>query len=325
MSLSQKIDKLSKFVGNTSVYKLDFDSCNLYAKLEYNNFMGSIKDRPALYAFKEAIKNGQIDENTTIVESSSGNFAMGLAGVCKCLGLKFIAVVDPNITWEKEKHLTFLAHKIVKVQEMDTTGGYLLTRIQTVKKLIEENDNYFSINQYSNPNNYMSYYHTMGEEIINKFSRLDYLFVAVSTGGTVTGLSLKLKEKFPNLKVIAVDIEGSLAFGTKTKERSISGLGSSRKSEFLEHSKVDDFLLLSQDDIIEGCNELLADQMLFAGGSSGAVYKAAKNYLQQEKNKETQALIICPDRGHAYIDIIYKKKKEIKAKESKALLEENFA
>lgn len=302
----QKINKLAKFVGNTSVYQLDFDNCNLYAKLEYNNFMGSIKDRPALYAFKQAIKDGRINENTTIVESSSGNFAMGLAGICKCLGLKFIAVVDPNITWEKEKHLTFLAHKIVKVQEMDDTGGYLLTRIQMVKRLLAENDNFFTINQYSNPNNFLSYYHTMGQEIVEEFSDLDYLFVSVSTGGTATGLSLRLKEKYDNLKVVAVDVEGSLAFGTQTKKRNISGLGSSRKSDFLGLGKIDDFKLLPETEIIKGCNELLTEQMIFAGGSSGAVYKAAKDFLIQENRKNANALIICPDRGHAYIDVVYK-------------------
>lgn len=318
MNLSKKIDRLSQFIGNTSVYKLDFGNCNLYAKLEYNNFMGSIKDRPALYAFKEAIERGYIDENTTIVESSSGNFAMGLAGICKCLGLKFIAVVDPKITWEKEKHLSYLAHKIIKVQEMDDTGGYLLTRINMVKKLIEENHNYFSINQYSNPNNYLSYYHTMGAEIVNEFSRLDYLFVSVSTGGTVTGLSLRLKEKFKDLTVVAVDIEGSLAFGNFTKERNISGLGSSRKSDFIKDGKVDEFQLLSEEQIMEGCNELLIEQMIFAGGSSGAVYKAAKMFLKKEGIHNANALIICPDRGHAYIDIVYKREQLFK-EESKQL------
>jgi len=319
MSLLQKIDKLSKFVGNTPVYKLDFHKSNLYAKLEYNTFMGSVKDRPALFALKEAIKDGSINQHTTILESSSGNFAIGLAGMCKCLGLKFIAVIDPKITLEKEKNLSFLAHDIVKVKEKDYTGGYLLTRINTVRRLIDENENYYSINQYVNRNNYLSYYHTMGEEIVNEFPSLDYVFVALSTGGTITGLSVKLKENFKNLKIIAVDIEGSLAFANVIKERNISGLGASKKSEFLPYAKVDDFILLTENQIIDGCHELFEEQMIFAGGSSGAVYKAAKNYLTIEGKPNSNALIICPDRGHAYIGDIYKSR--IKVEKPERILE----
>ncbi|WP_340199333.1 pyridoxal-phosphate dependent enzyme [Ascidiimonas sp. W6] len=306
MKLIEKINRLEKLIGNTPNYQLDFQKVNLYAKLEFNSFMGSIKDRPAVYAFKKAIESGEINESTTIVESSSGNFATGLAGVCKCLGLKFIAVVDPFITEEKEKNLSFLAHKIIKVAEKDYTGGYLLSRIETVKRLVAKNENYFSINQYSNPNNYGSYYNTLAIEIIRDFDRLDYLFVAVSTGGTVTGLSLRLKEQFPNLKVIAVDIEGSLAMGGIPKPRSISGMGSSKESEFIKLGSIDHQLILSQQEIINGCNELFYEQMIFAGGSSGAVYTAAKMMLEYELDPNSKALIICPDRGHAYINKVYK-------------------
>ena len=268
--------------------------------------MGSIKDRPAVYAFKKAIESGEINENTTVVESSSGNFATGLAGVCKCLGLKFIAVVDPVITEEKEKNLSFLAHKIIKVSEKDFTEGYLLSRIETVKRLVAENDNYFSINQYSNPNNYNTYANTLANEIIRDFNRLDYLFTSISTGGTVTGLSLRLKQHFKNLKVVAVDIEGSLAMGGQPKPRSTSGMGSSKESEFIDLGNIDYKIVLSQQEIINGCNELFYEQMIFAGGSSGAAYKAAKMLLENETDSQKKALIICPDRGHAYIDKIYK-------------------
>lgn len=306
MKLIEKLNRLEKFIGNTPNYKLEFQQLNLYAKLEFNSFMGSIKDRPAVYSLKSAIESGFINEDSTIVESSSGNFATGLAGVCKCLGLKFIAVVDPFITEEKEKNLSYLAHKIIKVDKKDFTGGYLLSRIEAVRKLVDENKNFFSINQYSNPDNYLSYYNSLANEIINDFDRLDYLFVSVSTGGTVTGLSLRLKEVYTNLKVVAVDIEGSLAMGGVAKPRSISGMGSSKESEFIKLGNIDLKLMLSQKEIIDGCNQLFYEQMIFAGGSSGAVYAAAKKILEHEKDINTKALIICPDRGQAYIDKVYK-------------------
>lgn len=316
MELIEKISKLEKFVGNTPTYRLEYDNANLFAKLEYNSFMGSIKDRPAVFAFKKAIEAGEINQNTTIIESSSGNFASGLAGVCKCLGLKFIAVVDPFITKDKEKSLTFLAHQIIKVRDKDKTGGYLLSRIKKVKEILNSIENSYNINQYENPNNYLTYYNTMAEEICKTFERLDYIFVAVSTGGTVTGLSLKLKEVFPEIKIVAVDIEGSLAICGTPKERSISGMGSSRKSEFIPKAKIDIEMILCQKDIENGCIELFEEQMIFAGGSSGSVYAAAKKVLKDNNDPDTNALIICPDRGHAYIESIYIKHKQQQKKES---------
>jgi cysteine synthase A len=310
MKILEKINQLQKFIGNTPIYELNNPDANLFAKLEFNSFMGSIKDRPALYTLKKAIEEGFVNQDTTIIESSSGNFAMGLAGICKCLGLKFVAVVDPYITKEKEKNLGYLAHEIVKVQDQDNTGGYLLSRIAMVQQLLQDRENSFNINQYENLNNYMSYYHTLGIEICNYFDRLDYLFVAVSTGGTVTGLSFRLKEKFPDIKIIAVDIEGSLAMGGYPKKRSISGMGSSRASSFIPISKVDEKIIMPQPQIEEGCMELMNEQMIFAGGSSGAVYAAAKNYLKKINQPDANALIICPDRGHAYIESIYTKQKE---------------
>lgn len=313
MILVDKLNKIEKFIGDTRVYQLDFEPGNLYAKIEYGTFMGSIKDRLAFYTIKQAILDGYINEHTTIIESSSGNFAIGLAGICKCLNLKFIAVIDPNITKEKENHLSYLAHKTIKVQELDKHGSYLLTRIETIEKLISENEDYFNIDQYRNTNNYLCYYNTLAHEIINEFTALDYLFVAVSTGGTVTGLSMKLKEYFPNLKVIAVDIEGSIVFSDKKKERNISGLGSSRKSNFIKNEYLDDAIVLPQDQIIQGCSELFSEQMIFAGGSSGAVYAAAKSVLEKNVDPSLNTLLILPDRGHAYVDSVYKKIVERKA------------
>ncbi|WP_106793803.1 pyridoxal-phosphate dependent enzyme [Aquimarina sp. Aq78] len=307
MKLIEKLSKIEKFIGNTKTYQLDYKRSNLFAKLEYGSFMGSIKDRLAFYTVRKAILDGYINEDTTVIESSSGNFAVGLAGICKCLGLKFVAVVDPNITEEKEKHLSFLAHKTIKVHKRDQYDSYLLTRIKLINTILEENGNYFNINQYKNINNYLCYYNTMANEIIRDFKRLDYLFIAVSTGGTVTGLSLKLKEHYPNIKIVAVDIEGSIIFSNEVKKRSISGMGASRKSNFIEKGKLDEAIILPQNEIMQGCFDLLKEQMVFAGGSSGAVYVAAKKLLEKENNPDLNALIICPDRGHAYIDSIYKK------------------
>lgn len=299
------IRRLSPFIGNTRLYKLNYGCCNLYTKLENENFFGSIKDRPALYIIRRAIEQGMIDEHTTVIESTSGNFGIALAGICKALSINFIAVVDPNISAEKEKILRLKGAEILKVEERDATGGYLLSRIKVVKDFIATHDHAYQPDQYGNPDNYMSYYHTLGDEIVNSFSSLDYAFISVSTGGTIAGLSNRLKEYFRNIKIIAVDIEGSMIFSNTPAVRKISGMGASMRTSFYEKALIDDFIILSHKEIINGCHELLSAHDLFLGASAGAAFAAANQVLSKQSKAERNAIFISPDAGNSYIDTIY--------------------
>lgn len=304
-SLLSEAEKLMCRVGINPPVKLDHPRQNLFAKLEFSPFMGSIKDRPALYIMKKAIEDGLVHKDSTVIESSSGNFALALAGICMKLGIKFIPVIDPNILPEKEQLLKLLSHRIIKVDELDHSGAYLLTRLATVKRNVQEIPHCFNPNQYENPNNYMAYYHTLGKDMADYFDRLDYLFVSVSSGGTITGLSKRLKEKFPHLRVVAVDVKGSLIFRNTPGRRLIPGMGSGMRTAFFEHALIDDVVMLSEEDIIKGCHELLNRHSVFAGGSSGAAYLAAKQYLQQDGRTDLNALFICPDKGNTYLNTVY--------------------
>lgn len=306
MTLEEKLNELESLIGNTPLYKFNCQG-NVYAKLEYNNLMGSIKDRPAFYILKNAIANGLINNDSTIIESTSGNFGIALAGICKRLGLKFIPVIDPNITLEKASILTMLSHKVVRVEERDKTGGYLLNRIKEVKRLLKIIPGSFNPNQYENEDNYLSYYHTLGPEICAKFSQLNHVFIAVSSGGTIIGLSLKLKEKYPGIKIIAVDVEGSLIFDNKPKSRSISGLGSSMRTALINKALIDDVIILSQWDIVKGCHALLNEQGILGGASSGAAFRAMNVYNDKYNiNTDTNtSLLIIPDSGNTYVNSIY--------------------
>lgn len=301
----QSLKRLERLIGNTKLHKLNSVPANLHVKLEHQNGFGSIKDRAAFYIIKSAIEKKIIKSDTSIIESTSGNFGISLANICKALQLNFIPVIDPNISREKETQLKLLCSSMIKVEEVDETGGYLLNRIKTVKKYIEENTNVFNPNQYENPNNYMAYYHTLGEEICTKFSKLDYAFISVSTGGTITGLSIKLKQKFKDITIVGVDVEGSMIFSNKIKTRRISGIGASQRSAFFDKSLIDDYVILSQHDIIKGCNELLLKHNLFLGASSGAAYYAAVSYLEKVRKHKANAVFIAPDAGHSYLASIY--------------------
>jgi cysteine synthase A len=298
---------LERVIGHTRLHRLNYPYCNLFTKLESQNFFGSIKDRPAFYIIQRAVERGLITGNTTVFESTSGNFGIALANICKSLNIKFVPVVDPNISAEKENILRLLGCDVVRVTERDETGGYLINRIRRVREYVGASPNAYTPNQYENPDNYLAYYHTLGKEITDELPSLDYAFISVSTGGTIAGVSNRLKEKYKGVKIIAVDVEGSMIFSDKPAERKISGMGASIRTSLVDKAIIDDHIILSQSEIIKGCQSLLDEHSLFLGASSGAAYAAANKVLKKTTNFASNALFISPDAGNSYIDTIYNK------------------
>ncbi len=297
---------LAGWVGNAPLKKLNSDLCNLYVKLEGHNSSGSVKVWAASYMIEQAVRCGQIRPGTLVVESSSGNFAIALAFICRRLKVDFIPVIDPNINQDYEKLLRTLCKKVVKVETRDKTGGYLLTRIETVKHICDTHPNSFWPNQYENENNFKAYYHGLAPEIASQFDRLDYLFTAVSSCGTVTGLSIRLKEVFPNIRVVAVDLEGSVIFGAKPALRFVSGLGASKVPSILNNARIDEVIHISHEELFDGCQQLLDEQHLLSGASTGCVYAAIKKYFHKHgPHPDANAVFISPDQGHAYLDTIF--------------------
>jgi len=300
-----ELNKLSDFIGQTPLIHLENERANMFAKLEYNNFSGSSKDRAAFSIIYNGISTGAINEETTIIASSSGNLAIAVACICKRLGLKFIPVIDPNINKAYEALLNLISYNVVKVTKRDHTGGYLLTRIDTVNELYAATSNAFIADQYADPSNYKGYY-GLGNEIITSFDKLDYIFIAVSSSGAITGISKSVKQQRPEVRIVGVDVEGSVIFGKEGSKRYISGIGASKVPPIIENAIIDDVVIVSQLDLIRGCHELLDEQAIFAGASSGAVYLAAKNHTKYSEHLTTPtSLLIFPDKGHTYLDTIY--------------------
>lgn len=302
-----QLQQISSLVGNTPMKRLiQMGDINVFAKLEFFNYSGSIKDRAAFRIIRDGVLSGGITQDTIIVESSSGNLAMALSMICRELHLEFVPVVDPNINISYEQYLNILNREVIKVTDKDHTGGYLLTRIKKVKELILEREKVFWTNQYENPSNYLAYFNSMGDEIEEKFDHLEFLFVAVSSGGTITGLSLRLKEKFKSLKVIAVDAEGSVIFGSAPTPRYIPGIGASIKPPIIEKAMIDEVAHVSQHEIIQGSHALLSEQNLFCGGSSGACYHVIKKFAKAGYFEENDnILFVCPDKGDPYVNNLY--------------------
>lgn len=302
-------DNILEKIGKTPLVKIklkDLDHINLFAKLEHYNPMGSVKDRSALYILNKVLSSGEINKDTIIIESSSGNFGIALSSYCKKYGLKFYCVVDPNISPTNEYLIKTLSTKMIKVTELDENGGYLLNRIRKVKQLQKEIPNSYWINQYGNPYNAEAYSETLGKELCGDIDNIDYVFLGVSSGGTITGISQKVKDIFPNAKIIAVDVEGSVIFGGEPKKRYIPGIGSSMLPGILKEAKIDEIFMTDEYSTVEMCHELLKEHCLFLGGSSGSVFSAIKKYFKGKSFSKNQNVVaIFADRGDRYISTIY--------------------
>jgi 2,3-diaminopropionate biosynthesis protein SbnA len=304
--LSTGLQFLRNTLRPTPHVPLAVEGMNLFAKLEYVNPVGSIKDRAAYWILKRAAERGEICDETTVIESSSGNFASALAAFTQLVGLRFIPVIDPNISGTYESFLRRTCPTVVKVEERDDTGGFLKTRLHMVKHLCATTPHAYWTNQYGNVDAMEAHYELTAGEICADFPSLDLAFIGVSTAGTIAGVSRRLKECYPNIRIVAVDTEGSVIFGGAPRKRHIPGIGSSIVPELLSYAKVDDVVLISEREAVEACRELLTTHGLFVGGSSGSAFAAVKRHASaMAGTRRPTVLFLCADRGTPYLDTVF--------------------
>jgi 2,3-diaminopropionate biosynthesis protein SbnA len=306
LRLVTRVELLRNTLRPTPHVPLAVPGMNLFAKLEYVNPVGSIKDRAAYWILKRAAERGDICDETTVIESSSGNFAAALAAFTHLVGLQFIPVIDPNISSAYESFLRRLCPMVVKVEERDDTGGFLKTRLQMVEHLCATVPNAYWTNQYGNLDAVEAHYQLTATEICDDFDSLDYVFLGVSTAGTIAGVSRRLKERYPRIRVIAVDTEGSVIFGGSPRKRHIPGIGSSVVPQLLSHARIDDVVFVSERETVEACRELLTTHGLFVGGSSGSAFAAIKRHAAKMAGaRHPTVLFLCADRGTPYLDTVF--------------------
>jgi cysteine synthase A len=296
-------------VGNTPLISIDInENIRLCVKLEFYNPTGSVKDRAAHYVIKKALMDGIINNETTLIESSSGNFGVALSAYANLNGLKFICVIDSNTSPVNESIIASYGAEIIKITEPDKYGGYLLNRIEKIKSILKESDNMYWVNQYENPLNAEAYYESLGGEMCRDApdGNIDYVFLGVSSGGTITGVSRRIKEEFPDAKIVAVDIFGSIIFGDTPAKRYIPGIGSSMRPKILNRAMIDDVVWVTEVETVQSCRELLKKHFVCAGGSSGSVLAAVKKYFSLRKvTHPVNVMCIFADRGDRYMNTVY--------------------
>ncbi|WP_225821745.1 2,3-diaminopropionate biosynthesis protein SbnA [Streptomyces naphthomycinicus] len=305
--LRDRLRRLEDSFGPTPVVPVDDDHVRLFAKLEFENPNGSLKDRAAFWILKTGIERGDITERTTVVESSSGNFAVSMASFCHTLGIRFVPVIDPNCNAATEAYLRARCERVEKVTTRDATGGYLRTRLRRVQETRRTLERCYWPDQYSNTGALEANYRLTGAEIVAALPSLDYAFVGVGTGGTIAGLSRRLKESFPGIRVVAVDAAGSAVFGQRPRARRIPGIGSSIVPPLVRRAFIDDVVIVPERRTADGCRALLARGGIHAGGSSGSLYAAVQHYFTRRSvtGPRPSALFLCADRGAGYADTVY--------------------
>ncbi|WNS46002.1 2,3-diaminopropionate biosynthesis protein SbnA [Paenibacillus sp. MMS20-IR301] len=296
-------------IGKTPLVKLNRlfqgSGFGVYAKLELLNPGGSAKDRPALRMIREAWKEGRIGPGTVIIESSSGNMAISLAMICQYLGLRFICVVDPRTTDTNLQILKAAGAVIDKVALPDpVTGEFLPARLLRVQALQAEIQGSYWPNQYANPDNYLSHYHTTMQEIIAELGRVDYLFCSVSTCGTIRGLAEYVKDNGLQTKIVAADAAGSAIFGGSQEKRRFPGLGAGIVPPFCRPDLMDHIVHVTDAEMVMSCRALARKEGILAGASSGAVLAAVRQMKHRIPHGAVCAAIL-HDKGERYLDTVY--------------------
>lgn len=283
----------------------------IFAKLEFFNPMGSIKDRVALHMIREAAADGRIHPGDLILENSSGNTALGLAMVAVQSGYRLRVVVRDRISPEKTCQLEALGVDILKVDSTlppEDPGSYN----QITPRLAAETPGCYFPDQHNNRENNRAHYLTTGPEIWEQMEgRIDYLVAGMGTGGTVGGAAQYLKERDPKIRVVAVDPEGSV-YGHyfRTGERCephpymVEGLGDEFIIGCADFRNLDEVVTVSDRDAFLACRELVRREAILSGGSSGAALWATLK-LARGLNRRARIVTIFPDSASRYLSTIF--------------------
>lgn len=296
-------------IGGTQLVEmqryLERADVRVWAKLEALNPGGSAKARPAARMIAEALSNGVIGPDSTVIESTSGNMGVGLAQACRFYGIRLICVVDSRTTDINLRTMKAMGADVRPVAEPDPDGDLLGARLELVSELVATVPDSFWPDQYSNGANAKS--HAVGtmREIDEALDgEIDYLLVAVSTAGTLAGCADYLREMQRSTQVVAVDAVGSALFGGAVKPRKLPGFGAGVETPLSRTLEPDRVIRVSEIDSIVACRRLIDREAIFAGASAGAV-AAALSDLAPEIGPGSRVAAIFHDGGAGYLDTVY--------------------
>lgn len=303
--MAKIIKHLTDLIGNTPLMELTNYGkeqkleANVIAKLEYFNPLGSVKDRVANAMIEQGIREGKINKDTIIIEPTSGNTGIGLAFVAASRGLRLILTMPETMSLERRKIVYALGAEVVLTPGHEGMKGAIAKALE----LKEEYGNAVILQQFENEANPEIHRRTTAEEIWRDTDgKIDFFVSAVGTGGTITGTGGRLKEKKPDIKVIAVEPASSpVLSGGKPGPHAIQGIGAGFIPKILKRDVVDEIIQVENADAFERSREVAKAEGLLVGISSGAALDAAIKIAKRPENKGKNIVVLLPDGGERYL------------------------
>lgn len=296
---------VDQLIGNTPLFKLSgfkkkYDlAADIYAKVEYFNATGSVKDRIARQMILDAEQSGALKPGSTIIEPTSGNTGIGLSAVGTSRGYKVIIVMPDTMSVERRKLMKAYGAQLVLTEGAEGMKG----AIAKADELHAEIPDSWIAGQFDNPSNWKAHYNTTGPEIEEALEgKVDILVAGVGTGGTITGTGKYLKEKNPDLKVVAVEPASSAVLsGNKSGPHKIQGIGAGFVPKVLDTDIFDEIIPVSNEDAFETGASIGKTEGILVGISSGAALYAALQLAKKEENRGKNIVVIFPDSADRYL------------------------
>lgn len=287
-------------IGKTPLVKLNHvlnlpDGVNVFAKLEYYNPSGSVKDRTGLYMVNDAFERGVLKEGYTIIEATAGNTGLGVAFAALNRNVKVIFVVPEKFSIEKQVLMKALGATIIHTKREDG----MLGAAKKAQELLKTVENSVSLEQFKNMSNPRAHYETTGVEIYDDLDgNIDYLVAGAGSGGTYSGVVKYLKERNPDIKGILADPVGSTMGGGQHADYNIEGIGNDFIADTMDMSLVDKVIKVNDDEAFTSCRELTKYEGILGGLSTGAAFAAVKKLIDSGANGNI--VFISPDRSDRY-------------------------
>lgn len=300
--MAKRVNNIVELIGDTPVVKLnrvvEDDSADVYVKLEYQNPGSSVKDRIALAMLEAAEKEGKIKPGDTIIEPTSGNTGIGLAMVAAAKGYKAVFVMPDTMSSERRALLKAYGAELVLTPGAEGMKG----AIKKAKELKEEKG-YFEPQQFENPANPKVHELTTGPELVEQFegTEIDAFLAGVGTGGTLTGAGKVLKEKYPNIQIVAIEPEDSaILSGGNPGPHKLQGLGAGFVPDTLDTKVYDDVIKVGNEEAMEMSRRVAKEEGILGGISSGAAIKAALKKAKELGEGKTVVTVL-PSNGERYL------------------------
>ncbi len=274
---------------------------NLFAKLEYFNPAGSVKDRVAVNMLLKAEKNGTVRKGGTVIEPTSGNTGIGLAAAAASLGYKAILVMPDTMSVERQSLLRAYGAEILLTPGKEG----MLGSIKKAEELKESTPNSFIPSQFDNPDNPESHLLSTGPEIFEDTEgKIDIFVACIGTGGTISGTGRYLKEKNPDIKIIGIEpYDSPLITEGRAAPHGIQGIGANFIPENLDMSVIDEVITVKTEDAFSACRSFAQTEGLLVGISSGAALHGAGMIAEREEYKNKNIVVLLPDSGERYMSV----------------------